>query len=66
MHTKPMLEDDMLFNEMLYQCGGDVANLRSGDLRRAYAYALNFADLPGGVHFANDRYFPMVSFNTIA
>ena len=65
-YTKPILEDDMLFNDMLYQCDFVVKNLRSDNLSWAYDYALNFAQLPGGVYITNEQYFPIVSFNTTA
>ena len=37
--TKRILEDDMLFNDMLHQCNYVIKNLRSDNLPWAYDYA---------------------------
>jgi hypothetical protein len=42
-YTKRILEDDMLFNDMLHQCNYVIKSPRSDNLSWACDYALNFA-----------------------
>ena len=55
-HTLPVLEDDSLYKDMIFQANNKIPQLRGGSNFAAYAYALNFAKLPGGVHVTNSFY----------
>ena len=63
-HTLPIIEDDDLFLDMLFQSDGFIPSLRYSDLHRAYDYALSYAKMPGGVHITNHMYIPLLSFRT--